>query len=551
MKISELGKVMETDVLILGAGAAGCGAALAARDAGARCIIIDKGSLEACGQCGPGNANWHTYLGTAQWDTAEEYTKFWAGEPTSNLSASLFHNGISLRMPEMLKRVEKIGIKFHKNPDGSYKVTAGLGQPYPWTTTMVNSKYFKRLVGKEVRRVGAEVADHVMLASILTEKGKNRVAGATGFNIQTGEFIIFRAKTVVICLSTSNERFSNSSTNNPFNTWLYPFNTGSGPIMAYDAGSKVTTLEKASATILPMGFGAPGMAAFTGMGAYMINSVGERYMFKYDSRGENAPRHIFLMATYTEIVEGRGPCYIDARHLPQKEMKHMVEERLYIDGDVYPEYFKQRGVDLKNGLLEIEVGEMNGGGCLLVNDRFESVNIKGLFGYSPSVLSHAMCGGYSSAFEAAHDALKMDKLPPIDAEDVVKEKEKVYAPLKSKGDYTWREYEDTIRQVMNYYMGHIRNQQGMELALKKLQKIEKRAGEVKVNNYHELLRANEAVHMVRYCQLMVRSAIERKESGRGCYKRTDYPKLDPSLSDKEIVQWQENGEPKIDIVAMR
>ncbi|MFC1910422.1 FAD-binding protein, partial [Chloroflexota bacterium] len=307
MEPGEIGKVLETDVLVLGAGAAGCGAALAARDAGAKCIIVDKGSLEACGQVGPGNANWHTHLGTAEWDTAEEYTKFWAGEPTSNLSASLFHKGISLRMPLMLKRIQEIGIKFHKNADGSYRVTAGLGQPYPWTTTMINSKYFKRLVGKEVRRVGAEVSDHVMITGLLKAKDTDRVAGATGFNIQTREFLIFRAKAVVICMSTSNERFSNSSTNNSFNTWLYPFNTGSGPIIAYDAGAKITTLEKASATILSMGFGAPGMAAFTGMGAYMINASDDRYMFRYDKRGENAPRHVFLMAAYTEIAEGRGP----------------------------------------------------------------------------------------------------------------------------------------------------------------------------------------------------------------------------------------------------
>ncbi|MFC1910696.1 FAD-binding protein, partial [Chloroflexota bacterium] len=175
----------------------------------------------------------------------------------------------------------------------------------------------------------------------------------------------------------------------------------------------------------------------------------------------------------------------------------------------------------------------------------------GLYGYSPSLVSHAMCGGYSSAYEAAQDMLKSARLPALDEQDVIQEKERVYAPLKSKGDYSWREYEDTIRQVMNYYMGHVRNQQGMELALKKLKKIEKQSGDMKAGNIHELLRVNEAMHLVRYCQLMVKSALERKESGRGCYRRTDYPQLDPSLNDKEIVQWQVNGKPKIDKITMR
>ncbi len=82
-------------------------------------------------------------------------------------------------------------------------------------------------------------------------------------------------------------------------------------------------------------------------------------------------------------------------------------------------------------------------------------------------------------------------------------------------------------------------------SLRKLRKIEEHIGEIKAGNYHELLRANEAMHLVGYCQLAVRSALERKESGRGCYKRADYPDVDPSWDDKEVVQWQEHGEPKI------
>lgn len=543
MKINELGKVTETDVLVLGGGVAGCGAALAARDQGARVKVVDKGSLGACGQAGPGNANYHTHLGVAEWDSAAEYTKHYGGMAAA-ISPLIFHKAVSERLRDMLKRLEDIGIEFHKDPDGGYRRTASLGEPYPWTTTMMNSQNLKRLLAKEVRRVGVKATEHVMLTKILVEKGNGRVAGATGFHIWTGEFYIFRAKTVVLCLSTSNQRISTSSTNNPFNTWLYPFNTGSGPVIAYDAGAKIIALEKASASVLPIGFGAPGMSAFTGMGAYMINALGERYMFNYDPRGENAPHNIFVMATYNEIAGGRGPCYIDARHLPQDEMEHMVKDRLYVDGNTYPEYFTQRGLNLKKDLMEIEVGEIIGGGCPLVNNRLES-NVKGLFGYTPSFLSHAVCGGYSSGVEASKDALKAGKLPEVDTDQVAKEKQKAFAPLKRDSGLTWREYEDVIRQVMNYYMGYVRSRQGMELALKKLKKIEDYVGEIRADNYHELLRANEAMHLIRYCQLTVRSALERKESGRGCYKRTDYPHVDPSWENKEVVQWQEHGEPKI------
>lgn len=99
-------------------------------------------------------------------------------------------------------------------------------------------------------------------------------------------------------------------------------------------------------------------------------------------------------------------------------------------------------------------------------------------------------------------------------------------------------------------MGFVRNQQGMELALKKLKKIEEHVDELKASNPHELMRVNEAMHMIRYCPLTIRSSMERKESGRGCYRRSDYPKVDSYWDNKEIIQWQENGEPKLVIQTM-
>lgn len=542
-KLNELGKVVETDVLVLGAGVGGCGAALAARDNGVKVLLVDKGSLEACGQAGAGNANYHTFLHYADGDNAEEYSKFF-GKDAGALSVSLYRKHVSDRLLDMLKRVEEMGVKLHKNPDGKYRVDAGFGQTHPWNTTMMNGMYFKRLVAKGVRKAGADMADYVMITRILKEKGGGRIAGAVGFNVRTGEFYIFRAKTVVMCLATSNERFSNSCTSNPFNTWNYPFNTGSGPVMAYDAGAKVTHLESAKATLFPWGLGTAGMMVYTSLGAYMVNGKGERYMFKYHPKGERAPRQLTLLSTYTEIAEGRGPCYVDVRHIAPEDIEFMIKDRLYVEGNVFPEYFAQKGLDIRKDLMELETGEINGGGCMLVNDNLEST-VKGLFGYSPSGLSAAMCGGYSACVEARKYMGNIDALPEIDSEQVAKEKELVYTPLKSNGDYAWREYEDTIRQVMNYYMGYIRSQQGMETALKKLKNLEGRADEIRANKYHELMRANESKHLIRYCQLMVRSALERKESGRDCYKRTDYPNADPSWDNKIVVQWQENGEPEI------
>ena len=50
-----LGTLIETDVLVIGSGASGCGAALGAREQGLRVLIMDKGKVESSGCLGGGN----------------------------------------------------------------------------------------------------------------------------------------------------------------------------------------------------------------------------------------------------------------------------------------------------------------------------------------------------------------------------------------------------------------------------------------------------------------------------------------------------------------
>lgn len=546
--LDEIGRVLDSEVLVLGGGAAGCMAAIGAREQGVRVLVVDKGVIESCGCAGAGNANYHTHFNSGpDWDSDEVVTQYYSGSgPTGGygiLSSRVFDRAVTKRLIPVFKRLEDMGVEFYKNPDGSCRRTQAFGNPGPWITTMKNGKYFKRLLAKEVRRVGVETACHIMITGLLTSG--DRVAGALGFNIKSGQFCIFRAKSVVLALGGSQERITTSSNGDPFNCWMRPYNTGSGVVIAYDAGAKMVDLELMSrATILPKGFGAPGMCAFVGMGAYMINAGGERYMLRYHPMAERAPRSVFVLAAYNELAEGRGPLYIDARHLSEDDLNHMVEDRLNTDGNVYPEYFKQRGIDLKRDLLEVEVSELLGGGMLLVNEWCRST-LGGLFGYTPAQLSLALCGGFSSGTEAARHALGAGAFPEADREQVVAQKLGVFRCMKRRTGCTWRELEDKIRLVMNRYMGFVRNRPGMEIALDKLKLIEGHVSTIKAENYHELLRANETRHLLRYCQLLVRASLERTESGRCFYKRSDFPEMDDAWANKHVVLWQENGEPRV------
>jgi len=105
----------------------------------------------------------------------------------------------------------------------------------------------------------------------------------------------------------------------------------------------------------------------------------------------------------------------------------------------------------------------------------------------------------------------------------------------------YTEFERAIRLVMNYYMGYRRNQQGMELALEKLAYLDTHAGNLKAEDFRDLMKVGESMQLLRMCQLATTASLERKESGRSVYRRTDYPNLNPDLN-RPLATWRENDQ---------
>jgi succinate dehydrogenase/fumarate reductase flavoprotein subunit len=105
--------------------------------------------------------------------------------------------------------------------------------------------------------------------------------------------------------------------------------------------------------------------------------------------------------------------------------------------------------------------------------------------------------------------------------------------------YSPREFEELIRQTMNYYMGYNRNQKGLEIALEKLRLIERYSAEIKATNPHELTRANEALHLLPYAQMMVIAVIKRG-AFQGFYKRADV-EANKEIRRKHVSLWRQGG----------
>jgi succinate dehydrogenase/fumarate reductase flavoprotein subunit len=543
---SELDKLVttiDTDILILGSGAAGCGAAIGAREDGARVVMVDKGKIESSGALGGGNDHFMAVLHSGpETDTEEAVIKFYKG-PTSGYTAEMISRWVRA-MPPMLEVLQEIGVEFVKNPDGSWLRTVGFGQPGNWWVHIKNGQLIKRRLARKIREIGVEIIDFVMVTKLLKEN--SRVVGAVGYHVLDGSLYVFRAKSVVLALGNGANRATTNSTGNPFNTWHSPFLTGSQYVLAYEAGARLINLDlKQQATLLPKSFGSAGMNGINSVGAHELNALGERFMAKYHPMMENGPRVFQITGTHKELTEGKGPPFhMDMRHCDAEELHHLQYILMPGDKATFVDYSEQRGIDFAKHPMEVELSEIELSGMILTQDNFEST-VKGLFnGCVFDSLSGAMCGGYTAGNEAVRALPQAEVLPSVSPEEVRVEKERIFKPMKTTDGIDYKRFELAIRQVMMYYMGYVRNGKGMATALERLQFIEGYLDRVQASDFHSLMRANEAVHLLKTCQLATRASMERKESGRAIYRRSDYPDLNEQYS-RVLAIWQQDGQPQL------
>lgn len=542
-KDSLLSQSMESDVIVLGSGAAGCGAAIAARTKGAGVLLIDKGKLESSGCLGGGHDHFMAILHSGpKTDTTEAVVNFFMN-PMTGLTPKLIEEGWVKMMPFALDILQEVGVEFVKNDDGTWMRTVGFGQPGNWWINIKNGRIIKRLLAKKVRDMGVNVVDHVMVTKLLKEG--NRIAGCVGYNVLDGKFHIFRAKKVVMAMGNVATRGWTNSTGNPYNIWFSPYNTGSQFVLPYEAGAKLLNVDLGGwATLIPKGYGAPGMNGINSMGGHELNALGERFMGKYDPMWENGLRVNQISGTYQELIEGKGPpFYMDMTHFDKDDVRHLQYVLMPGDKETYLDYCEQRNIDFAKYPLEVEISELSFGGLIQTHENMETT-LDGLYnGCLFFAFSGSLCGGYYAGLQAAEASLQSETLAEFNETEVIEERERVLRPLKLEKGISHEEIEGAVRQVMNYYVGFRRNQKGLETALDRLNLIESYLDRIKAPNYHELMKANESVELVKIAKLTVRACMERKESGRGYYRRTDYPEMNPDLG-KPLIAWQEAGEPR-------
>ena len=272
---------LETDVLIIGGGGAGAAAAIEAHHAGANVTIVTKLRM--------GDANSMMAEGGVQ--AANKDT-----DSPQQHYLDAFGGGHFAAKPELLRRLvmegpdairwlDDLGVMFDKHPDGTMITTpgGGISRKRVHACADYTGAEIMRVLRDEVAGLGIDVIEYTAaLELILDESGQ--AAGAVLMNMLTGQYLIARAKTVIIATGGAGRmHYHGFPTSNHYGA------TADGLVMAYRAGANL--LYQDTIQIHPTGvahpvqlFGALVTEKVRSLGAMLINAEGEAFVHPLETR---------------------------------------------------------------------------------------------------------------------------------------------------------------------------------------------------------------------------------------------------------------------------
>ncbi|MBI3091341.1 MAG: FAD-binding protein [Candidatus Tectomicrobia bacterium] len=529
---------IDTDVLIIGGGLAGCQAAVRARQNGLDVAVLEKQFVHHSGEACMGLKDIACLIPGVHDKQAEiDGMK----RACHGLQDETFVELILDGSYPMMERLEEWGIQVRDDQgnlvwDQSMFWSCNL---YIW-----NGLDLKKGHARQVKKSGARIFNRVMMTDLLVENGE--VVGAAGFDTRSGEPLIAQAKATVIASGGCTRMYQAPSGEN-FNRWRNPYHTGDGYAAALRAGARLKHMEFVQGTLVPKDFTAPGINSFIGVGAKLINANGERFMGKYaGERMEKAPRQLLVYAVYTEIKEGRGPVFLDFRDLDREHVE-IVLRGFRNEKPTYFRYFEERDIDLEQSMMEIEVSEpytrgMMTGGIDVGHDF--SLTLPGLFGVGDATAysgfysaTGAMVLGWEGAQRAADYAKSLRRPARASEKTIQAAVERLELPMRRPEGVEPVQIERNLQRVMSSYVCYDRNEVGLTHALERIRGIQRYAyDQVGARTVQQKVKAHEAINMAEVAEAITLAARERKESRMFLnHRRTDYTERDDGNWLKHLV----------------
>jgi succinate dehydrogenase / fumarate reductase flavoprotein subunit len=534
----------EHDVLIIGAGGAGLRAAIEALAQGAKVGVVCKSLL---GKAHTVMAEGGLAAAMCNVDKADGWQPHFrdtmnGGKRLNNWRMAQLH---AQEAPDRVRELEQWGALFDRTESGDILQRAFGGHT------------FKRLchvgdrTGLEMIRTlqdrGVQQGFDVFMECTITKllKDGDRIAGAFGYWRESGRFVVFKAKTIVIATGGIGKSWRITS-----NSWEC---TGDGMALAYEAGAELLDMEfvqfHPTGMVFPPGVqGILVTEAVRGEGGILRNKNGERFMEKYDpKRMELSTRDVVARSIYTEVKEGRGSphggAFLDISHKPAEYVKRKLPS-------MYHQFKELADVDITKGPMEVGPTCHYVMGGIRVEAETGRSSVPGLYAAGEAAgglhganrlggnsLSDLLVFGRRAGLAAGQDAKKAAP-PKIDAAQIEQAEREAVAPFEATSTDNPYTIHHDLQNVMQNLVGIFRTDADLRQALVELEKLKTRAKNMHVEG-SRLFNPGWHLSIDLRCMLTVseactHAALARTES-RGAHSRLDFPKTEDEWSKKNQV----------------
>ena len=319
---------VDADVLIVGGGMAGVGAAFEAgywaKAKGQKVVLVEKAAIERSGAVAMGLSAINMYMGMHVNENQPEDFVHYVRNDLMGLSREDVVYDIARHVDSTVHMFEEWGLPFFKTEDGKYK------REGRWQI-MIHGESYKPIVAEGARRaIGEEnVYERIFVSHLLLDKeDSNRVAGAVGFSIRDHKVFVFKARSVIVAAGGATNVFRPHAIGEGLGRiWYAPWNTGSAYSLMIQAGAKMTQMEhRLVVARFKDGYGPVGMW-FLLFKAVAKNAYGElvEQTRRHELEGwepyasaKPMPTPLRNHLMLNDIKDGRGPHYLRTDDALQK-----------------------------------------------------------------------------------------------------------------------------------------------------------------------------------------------------------------------------------------